>query len=263
MTRTTHLVRLVVLGLGIAPLACSDGGQMNIGNTQKLGGQLSDYVATWDGHAQAFAFSDGSDHVHLTIDSTGAGTLTVGQSPALPPATDPHVGYPVGSGNFFQAVQPGQLDPPFPGFAYPLHATQVQSDRIQTGLDPSDVYTGWCALQTPMAVTDPSTGLSGFSCAPAATKIEHPVPDSPDCILDQADGTSQTVDCGWLSLCWLPSVCTCIQTACTALLTPDGTPVTQYPGEIDGQLDATGTTLTGTLLLPGAGRVTVVLEKQN
>lgn len=243
-----------------APLACSDGGAVNIGNTTSLGAQLSDYAATWDGYAEATTFSDGSDHVHLTIDASGQGFLVVGDSAPLPAPTDPTVGYPPGAGNEFQT---GSINPPFPGFPYPLHAAAVDSDRIQVGIDLNDAYSAWCAIEPPVAVTtNPNGGDGGYGCAPSFTKIDHPNPDG-SCTLYAADGTIETADCGWLTLCWLGPVCTCTATACSATLTPDGMPVTQYPGELDGALDSTGTTLTATFRLgTGAGGVTVVLKKK-
>ena len=254
--RTRVLVALLC-GAG-APLACSDGGAVNIGNTTTVGSQLSDYAATWDGYAEAFSFSDGSDHVHLTIDANGQGSLEVGNSAALPAPTDPSVGYPPGAGNEFQT---GSLTPPFPGFPYPLHATGVEADRIQLGVDLNDAYSGWCAIEPPVLLTtNPSGGYGGYGCAPSFTKIDHQ-PAEATCTLYSPDGTNEKVDCGWLTLCWFGPVCTCTATACSAVLTPDGTPVGQYAVQIDGALNSSGNTLTGTLLLPG-GRVTVVLQKK-
>ncbi len=69
------------------------------------------------------------------------------------------------------------------------------------------------------------------------------------------------VDCGKLALC-LDNVCACTASSCTSEpAIPDGSTPAQYPVELDAALDATGTTLTGTLNLAGT-RVTVVLTKQ-
>ena len=91
-------------------------GAVNIGNTTAVGSQLSDYAATWDGYAEATTFSDGSDHVRLTIDASGQGSLVVGDSAPLPAPTDPTVGYPPGAGNEFQT---GSINPPFPWVPLP------------------------------------------------------------------------------------------------------------------------------------------------
>lgn len=266
MTRTT---RLLLLGLLIGPAGCLSDGNVNIGNTQRRGGQLSDYAATWSGYAQAYAFSDGTDHVYLTLDDNGVGTMTVGDAAAPPPPTDPQIGYPPASAF-------GTVTSQFPGitgFPYPVHAAQIQADRIQVGIDFNDLYSEWCGLQTPTAamnlldqnppsLRDPANG--GYYCGPTLTsdvvKLERPTPDAVDCMLYEQDGTTESVNCDWFNLCALGPVCTCSATGCTAATQPAGTPVTQYSVELDGALDASGSTLTGTL---SSGRVTVILTRQN
>ena len=136
------IATLLLSALIPAAYGCSDGGAVNIGNTQKIGAQLSDYAATWDGYAQAFAFSDGTDHVRLTIDSNGHGTLQVGDAAGPPLPTDPHVGYPPASAL-------GTVTSPFPGitgFPYSLHAARIDADRIQVGVDLNEIYSAWRAL---------------------------------------------------------------------------------------------------------------------
>jgi hypothetical protein len=263
MIRSHRAVTSLLLALLATPLGCSDQGSVNIGNTQKLGGRLSDYAATWSGYAQAYVFSDGTDHVRLTIDSAGQGTLVVGDAAAPPPATDAHVGYPPASAL-------GTVTSPFPGitgFPYPLHATRVESDRIQVGIDVNDAYSAWCALQTPVPARNVLGTDPGYYCGPALTgdlvKLSRPAPTDPDptsCVLYYLDGTTQAVNCDWFTLCALGPVCTCSATACAAATQPAGTPVNQYSFEIDGELDATGSTLKGTL---SAGRVIVILNRQN
>ena len=255
--RTLTLVALLC-GAG-APLACS-GGAVNIGNTNAIGSELSDYAAVWDGYAEAFSFwPDGSDRVRVTIDGSGQGTVEIGDAALLAPPTDPNLGFPPDSAPFKQPVVSGKGTQTalFEGFLYPLHAAAVNTDRIQLGLDPNDVYTTWCPLQTSYPA-QPGTDFP-YACLPlnGATYI----PDQ-GCFVTQADGTTQSVDCTKLNLC-LNMACSCTATACTASTVADGTPVGQYPVELDGALDSSGTTLTGTLRLgPGAGGVTVVLKKK-
>jgi len=270
MIRSNRAVTSLLFGLLAIALGCSDEGSVNIGNSEKLGGQLSDYAAIWSGHAQAYVFSDGTDHVHLTIESDGQGTLRVGDAAGPPPPTDAHVGYPPASAL-------GTVTSPFPGitgFPYPLHATRVESDRIQVGVDANDLYSAWCALQTPVAARnlldqrpaaqrDPANG--GYYCGPALTsdvvKLEKPTADATDCLLHEEDGTTETVNCEWFTLCALGPVCACSATGCVAATQPEGAPLNQYSFEIDGELNATGSTLTGTL---SAGRgATVILTRQN
>ena len=250
---------LLLLGLLAATVACSSEGNVNIGNTQTVGGQLSDYTGTWIGYAQATVFSDGSDQVLLTIDASGHGIAQFGNSakPATP--TDPHVGPPI------PAPSPNApLSSEIPGFPYPIHATDVRSDRIQLGIDFNDFYSTWCALQTPEPAMNVGVD-TGYYCGPALSSnlvsFGKPTADATSCTLTEQDGTTQTVDCDWMTLCTLGYVCTCTASACTAATVAAGSAVSQYPAEIDGQLDATGSNLTGTL--GHGGGTTIVLHRQN
>jgi hypothetical protein len=241
--------------------ACSGGGNVNIGNTAVVGGQLSDYAASWDGYAEAYTFwPDNTDHVHLTIDANGQGTLQVGSIPLFPAPTDPNVGFPTGISSVTGSIVLSG------GVLYPLYAAQVQTDRIQVGINPADLDAAWCPLQTPYAWTA-NTG-SRLPDAAAPTTIYNCLPDDGftfgppnDCALNQSDGTSTPVDCDKLMLCIRAPVCDCTASGCTARSEPAGTLVNEYPVELDGALDDTGKTLTATLNLAGT-RITVVLTKQ-
>lgn len=251
----THALLALVASAGI-PLACSDGGAVNIGsNTQATGAQLSDYAASWDGYVEAYSFSDGSDRVRLTIDASGNGTVQVGDSAPLAPATNPNVGYPAGAFSGPGGAVPSQLGL-VPGFSYPLHAAQVQTDRIQLGIAIADLWSTWCALQTPVPITGSTDGAYGCVDNLAGSM------SGGTCVQIEPDGTNVPIDCGKESLCQTGMVCTCTATACVSETEPAGTPVNQYPSEIDGALDSTGSTLTATMTLPNGPRVTVVLTKQ-
>jgi hypothetical protein len=250
----TPLILLCAAGA----LLGSGNGTVNIGDTQVRGSQLSDYAAVWDGYAQAYTFGDGSDHLRLTIDAGGHGVLQVGDSAPLPAPSDPSVGYPAGYQGMFGT---SGIAPPNPGFAYPIHATQVQSDRIQLGIDFNDLYSAWCGAESSFAHPTHINGPADYGCLPEVQRIDHPA--NQGCTAYFPDGTSQAMDCGKLSLCVLESVCTCTVSGCTATLTSNGTPPTQYSVEIDGALDGTGSALTGTFLVQGGARVTVVLQKQD
>jgi hypothetical protein len=279
--RTRALLALMG-GAGI-PLACSGGGAVNIGNTNVVGSQLSDYAATWDGYAEAYTFMpDGSDRVRLTIAANGQGTLEVGDAALLPPPTDPNVGYPPGAA----ATGPGQLAPASAGvltegFLYPIYAAQVQADRIQLGANPGDLYAAWCALQTTTypsydtSFTHPDAGYTStfpgivdggvvtvfYTCLPNSGSMFS---STGGCATLSPDGGSTPVDCGKLSLCTLNMACQCTATGCASNQVAAGTPVSNYQVELDGALDPTGTMLTGTLTLDGQSgtRITVHLTKQ-
>ncbi|HVT07049.1 MAG TPA: hypothetical protein VHO67_06310 [Polyangia bacterium] len=285
MTATTRFVPLLLLGSLAAPLGCSSGGNVNIGDTQSLGGKLSDYAAQWDGYAEAYTFQpSNSDHIHLVLDAQGNGTLQVGNDPLLPAPTNPDVGYPPGApaekASF--ATDSGLLG----GVLYPVYAAQVEAGRIQFGLKPLDYYGAWCALQTPYHVlsgyhsnSGAVSGLGGFFggtdagwvpdygyfCIPGASGGESGTSDNPQCTVDEQslDGsvTTTPVDCGKFYLCET-RVCACTATSCIASPTvPDGTSPAGYPAELDGALDSSGKALTGTLNIKGT-RITVHLARK-
>src|SRR6185369_16576824 len=158
---------MVLISGASSGLGCSTDGPVDIGSRQMIGSQLTDYAATWDGYAEAFNFwPDGSDRVRLVVDGSGHGTLEIGDAAPIPPATDPNVGYPPGGYSTFSPVNvgaQGRLAPLVEGFRYPLHGVAVDADRIHLGVDPADLYTGWCPLQT----SYPADAAQGFySCLP-------------------------------------------------------------------------------------------------
>lgn len=251
--------RWLLLGLLVAPLGCSSEDNVNIGSTQVVGSQLSDYAGVWTGYAQATVFSDGSDQVSLTIERDGQGTVRFGESAPPAPPTDPHVGPPMPTPS---PTAPASSE--VPGFAYPIHAANVQSDRIRLGIDFNDFYAPWCALQTSQPARNAPVE-TGYYCGPALgsdlNRLDKPSPDATTCTLYEVDGTAHAGNCDWLTLCTIGPACTCTSTACTGATVPAGAPVAEYPAEIDGQLDSTGSTLTGTL--GHAGGITIVLHRQN
>jgi hypothetical protein len=274
MKRNTLKSITMLLGLVAPAIGCSDGANVNIGETQSVGGKLSDYAATWDGYAEAYTFQpSGSDKVHLVLDAQGNGTVRVGTDALLPAATDPNVGYPVGA----ITTKPDLNDGLQGGVLYPVYAARVEANRIQIGLKPNDIYASWCALQTSYHV------LIGNGAQLDAAG--NPIPDGPlvpqyidTCIpgsgggesngqcavhINAQDGSStdQPIDCGKYYLCLL-QVCACNDGSCTAApaVASDAGPAS-YPTELDGALDATGKNLTGTLNVNGT-RVTVHLQRQ-
>jgi hypothetical protein len=256
--RTCALVGLVC-STGV-PLACSGGGTVNIGDTTVIGSQLSDYAASWDGYAEAYTFQpSGSDRVRLTIDKNGQGTLQVGDGALLPPPTDPSVGYPPGAD---PSVAISELRE---GFLYPIYAAQVQTNRIQLGINPTDLFAQWCALQTSYPSSGASDAGTTYSCAPNWPNFETGAGDAGGgtCNLVNPDGGTDTIDCDKLILCFASwAVCSCTATSCTNIQVASGTPADRYTTELDGAMDKTGSTLTGTLVIDDGARVTVHLQKQ-
>jgi hypothetical protein len=289
MTKKVGFRALVALlcGAGFSA-ACSGAGTVNIGNTNVVGAQLSDYVASWDGYAEAYTFTpDGSDRVRLTIGTNGQGTFQVGNAALLPAPTDPNVGYPPGQPDPLTGINSGLSG----GFLYPLYAARVQESRIQAGLKPNDFYGEWCALQTSYYILtgymgsgglpDAGRGFGGadggfggglvptfgYFCLPGTGGGISGTGADEQCTvqIDSIDGgvsSNQAVDCGKYALC-TENVCACTATSCSVVpAVATGAIPSDYPVELDAALDSTGKTLTGTLALSTDLRVTVVLQKQ-
>jgi hypothetical protein len=254
------------------PVACSGGGNVNIGNTQAVGGNLSDYAASWDGYAEAFTFppSGSSDRVRLNIDANGQGTLQVGDGALLPPATDPTVAYPPGAvpDNSFLLNE---------GFAYPIYAAQIQENRIQLGINPYDLFSVWCSLQTsfPFRGTIADGGPVGPDAGNAGTStfyncVQH-WPDTSAasgdggslvCSLVNPNGPNEVIDCSKLLLCGEWQVCQCAATGCVQTPVPAGTTAPEFHTELDAALDSTGSSLVGTLVIALGNRVTVRMQRK-
>ena len=70
----------VLVAFGLFGGACSNsdpaGGE---DDPEKTGATLGDYAASWEGHVEAYTFPSGSDRVRLTLDSSGNGTLVLGE----------------------------------------------------------------------------------------------------------------------------------------------------------------------------------------
>lgn len=261
LMKGSYLKTLFALfGCAAAP-ACS-GGSVNIGNTNAVGSRLSDYAASWDGYAEAAGFlPSGSDRVRLTLDQAGHGTLQVGDGPMVAPPTDPSVGYPPGisADDALGLVE---------GFQYPVYAAQIQASRIQLGINPTDLFAQWCAIQTsyPWAAGDAGTT---YTCVQnySATVTGSVDAGNLACQYVTFDGSSVgPVDCGKETLCVLERgrVCSCAATGCTNAQVVPGTPANEYATELDVALDGPGRSLTGTLLVgqgPPGGRIAIHLTR--
>ncbi len=257
--------------------ACSSAGTpVDIGDG-RTGQKLEDYAAHWVGYAEAHDFADGSDQVKLTLDASGNGTLEIGDSPPLPIATDPNVGYPP---SFTGMDIFDQFTYLFPGFAYAINPATVESARIRFTLNPWQVARDWCALQTsydtqagggaggggagggggvigagaggagavpPGYLVGPDSGgygLGRYQCLPkqalacAYDAVPDPVP----------------VNCQKGALCW-NQVCSCDAQGCTSYEPPSGQLATR--ARFDAALDDAGESLVGTLRIWNAAQVAV------
>jgi hypothetical protein len=102
-------------------------------------------LETWTGYLENFQFPSGSDAVKLSFatDPTGVvvGTLTFGAGSPPPAATDPDANYPPG---------PTQIGTTtvVEGFPYTIARGTLETSRLRFTIWETEVWTGWCALQT-------------------------------------------------------------------------------------------------------------------
>jgi hypothetical protein len=244
--------------LGSVTLTMAACGEAAKGGGETSGSSLVDYVARWDGYAEAFTFRDGSDRVRLVLNPNGQGTLQVGDAPMAPAVTDPALG-PPGVWDLPTNYSFANLNP---GFLYPLYAPNVEAKRIRLGANYHDAWSDWCQLQTPVF----STRLDGYACSPDLT-----IGDASGCFYtDGATGTLVKMDCLKDSFCHMPSPCSCAATpmlcACTAggCATPDTSTATGgFFVKIDAALEDDGASLVGTLAIDDISqRYTIRLTRQ-
>ena len=184
---------------------------------------------SWTGYIENYQYTYGSDTVHLAFatDSTGqvVGTAVLGSGTPPAPATDPNVEYPPGL-----SARGGPGTAWVQGFSYSMLDGKLTSNRLRFTLHVYELWSGWCALQTP--VDD-----SGM-CVPngSATCV-----DGKCTITSSANGQKITnVDAGKLSLCSMAEVCLCSTTTCVANLWSIG-PTASFDMVISGT-DASGST---------------------
>ena len=170
-------------------------------------------AGTWTGYVENFTFSDQSSALAVTFDTNAVGHASLGDSPTLPPPTDPNVGYPP-SLEAIAATEFGQPPEAYPGFALTIQNLSLQESRLQFDLFAVEQWAQWCQLQTPIAAEmDPGVYLCvhdwGVNVQSACFQFEP------------MTGEHVPIDCGKLKLC--KSVCVCTADACS--VTSAGTPV--------------------------------------
>lgn len=234
---------LLVAGSMMFVAACSSDSQVDIGDGATTQG-LSAYAHTWDGHAEAWQFGDGSDRVRVTLDGAGQGTIRLGDSAplALPVAGDPPPPY----------AATAETD-----FAFEVEA-RLEDERLRFEINEWQRYQAWCELQTPVLLDADYPDV--YACHRLVRTSQG-----------NADGTCVDADTGEVALCDTLTACSdnCVCTRESCQASPLG-PIQQLlgdqapaPGAFDGALSADGQELTGTLVLHGAkDRVTVRLRRQ-
>ena len=144
-------MKITAMGIGgllaAAVFGCSSKSDVDIGDDRSasLGASQSDYAGTWEGYAEAYTFLDDTDRVRLTLDSTGNGTLELGNDRPGLPAPDPDSAPPGWQLMGNSSVDPGLLI----GYPFTVTGATIESTRIKltsqgevgpAGGPPGDVY---------------------------------------------------------------------------------------------------------------------------
>jgi hypothetical protein len=196
MRRTKNLLVLAVV---LASVGCTNG-EVQLGSTpKKKPAQNSSQI--FQGYIENFSFLSGSDDVTIEITATSPtlqGTIYFGDGPDLPPPNDPNVGYPAGLG---MDGPPGNW--PYEGFHFSIIDGELTQDRLRATMLSSELWTDWCALQTPVptVITNPP----GYNCTADNWSMQPP---------DTCTADGAPVDCGKLYLCGPSFTCACTSSGC-------------------------------------------------
>lgn len=160
---------------------------------------------SWTGYIENFEFASGSDRITLSLATSASGqvtgTVTFGNGIAPPAATDPNVGYPPGMNTV--STMPAQY---LEGATYTIMSGTLQSNRLRLTIDPVELWTTWCALQT--APTDGSD-----LCVPNWGGTSDPTHTS--CQMTSPSGESISINCVKWDLCLMSRICKCSSSGCT------------------------------------------------
>jgi hypothetical protein len=195
----------------------SDGGLGGAGGMVIMHGALGP-SQSWTGYVENFTFWSGSDQIKLDFatDSNGvaAGTIVFGMGAPPAPATNPNVGYPPGVGGGGLGGNTGsERDSVAEGYTYQFDGGSFDSQRLRFTVLLSQLWSGWCALQTP-----PSDGSQG--CFPNGGGGK----DSSGCYVNN-QGAMVAFDCSKFFLCVNQQPCLCDQSGCRA---SPSSPITQF-----------------------------------
>jgi cysteine-rich repeat protein len=185
----------------------------NPGQACILRGPFGQYPTSWTGYIENYQFASGSDAIDFTfaIDLSGhvIGKVVLGNGTPPPPATDPNVGYPA---NLPDPMGMGVLDPVTgywaEGFAYSMANGIFSPQRLRFVIQNFELWSGWCALQTPVDDSGMCLPNWGGSDSPGYGTVDRCYQSNP------ANGQATLVDCGKLNLCVGSRVCLCSTTAC-------------------------------------------------
>jgi hypothetical protein len=198
-----------------------DGGSSN--STSELA-----FTGKWTGYIESYVLPSGSSTLTMNFvkqpDGTITGTVTFGDAPAPPPATDPNVGYPPSSGA--TPLTPASIE----GFPYTARDVSFDGPRVRLGISTLELWKGWCELQTSVQLMEQIAGMPVYGCVPSGFATDS----SGVCY---GNGAPQPIDCGKAALC-TALTCDCTPTSCT---------VARSTSDVTFDMQLTGTRMDGTI----------------
>ena len=110
---------------------------------RRIGSELSDYAAIWDGYAEAHTFAGRLGSRPPDHRRQRPGVRCRSATRAAASAHRPERRLSAGRGRLRKSRHRDRAHP-YRGFLYPIHGAEVQAERIQLGVDPNDLYAAWC-----------------------------------------------------------------------------------------------------------------------
>jgi hypothetical protein len=167
-----------------------------------------------DGQPAVYTFPSGSRDFVLDLDfedgAFASGSIVFGEGTV--PEPESGVAYPPG----FEALPSlGYRPPPLEGFAYRLTDVTDTSFPVDPGVmlfeyEPFEPHAAWCPLQPSTRVEADYYNCTGAGGASGAVSEDG---GPPSCSQTLADGTTEPVDCGLVTLC-MSDVCKCDAQGC-------------------------------------------------
>jgi len=204
-----RLYRLVSGLVLLVPLVGCGPESVDLGDNDQDAGEGPTLAGTWVGSLTSQAFLTNPRTVRLEIDAAGHGTFLVGDTPPLPPPTDPAVGYPP-EAQADAGDATGLLLHLYEGIVYPTQEVHVDGTSLSFTANMIQAFDPWCRLQTPVQGTGRCRDFSGL-------RVERD--GGKRCYKTNPDASrAEEEDCLAAYLCGFDHTkgCLCTATECTA-----------------------------------------------
>jgi hypothetical protein len=187
------------------PGSCAAGGDLPMAGVWE-GAATADPPFNVPPHLERFRVTIGG-----TTETGACGSVVYGEGVPPPPASDADSRYPSAETGFLEnetgfGGTTGSWGP-MPGVSYTMLDTATDEMRVRFTVSLSELWNGWCALQTPV-----STSI-GYRCLPSVGGGTNP---DGGCYLSLPGGQNEPVDCLKWALCSRAGACSCNAQECVA-----------------------------------------------